>query len=87
MKRVFIDILNHMDRIPNLDELLPKEFAQATQWKEEGLLSHLFIKEDKTGAILVMNGVEIDKAKELVATLPMHNFFEKVDYSYIDEQF
>ena len=87
MKRIFVDILNHMDRIPNLNDLLAKEFAHANEWKAKGILNHLFVKSDNTGAMLVMTADDIDKAKELVATLPMFSYFEKVDYSYIEDEF
>ena len=87
MKRLMIDILNHMDRIKNLNELLPLELAQTTKWKDEGKLCHLFIKEDNTGAILIMDGIDVDSAKSMLSILPMHSYFEKVDYFYIDEQY
>ena len=87
MTRVFIDILNYMDKVPNLNELLPKELAHTTELKEKGILTHLFIKKDNTGAILVMNVDNFDKAKEIIATMPMFSYFEKVDYSYIEEEY
>ena len=87
MKEVFIDVLNHIDRIPNLNDILSKEYELTTKWKNEGKLVHLFVKENRTGAILVMKGVDIDTAKKMIATMPMHSYFEKVDYSYVDEQF
>ena len=80
MKRLLIDILNHLDRIPNLNELLPNEMELSKKMKDEGVLSHLFIKSDNTGAILVMDGVDIDKAKELLKKFPMSAYFEKVDF-------
>ena len=45
------------------------------------------MKSDNTGAILVMDGVDIDKAKELLKKFPMSAYFEKVDFMYIDEEF
>ena len=87
MKSIFVDILNHMDRIPNLNEMLDKEFAHANEWKAKGILNHLFVKSDNTGALLVMTADDINKAKELVATLPMFSYFEKVDYTDIEEEF
>ena len=87
MKRIFVDILNHMDRIPDLNDILAKEFAQTNEWKAKGILNHLFVKSDNTGALLVIAADDIDKGNELVATLPMFSYFEKIDYSYIDEEF
>lgn len=87
MKRIFIDILNHVDRVPNLDEMLKKEYTHSAELKEKGILNHMFVKSDNTGAYLVVTADDIDKAKELITTFPMYAYFEKVDYSYIDDEF
>lgn len=87
MKRVQVNVINYLDRIVNLDELLPKEFAVAMGWKEQGILEHLFIKENRTGAVLVFKDIDEDRAKELVPTLPLFPYFKQVEYSTLEKQF
>ena len=87
MKRVQVNIINYLDKIANLEEMLPKEFAVAMGWKEQGILEYLFIKDNRTGAVLVFKDVEESKVKELIPTLPLFSHFDKVEYSVLDKQF
>ena len=87
MKRIVIDRRNHVDRVPELDEMLKREYTHSAELKERGMINPMFVKGDNTGAMLVMTADDIDKAKELITTFPMYAYFEKVDYSYIDDEF
>lgn len=87
MKRVHVNITSNLENVPNLQELFQKEFAVATQWKEQGILEHLFIKDAAKGAVLVFIGIDDAKANELIPTLPLYKYFEKVEYSILDKQF
>ena len=87
MKRIIVNITDNLDNIPNLEELLPQEYAVAGQLKEDGILEHLFVKEDKTGAVLIMKEVDEEKAREIVKTFPLSNYFDKVEYINVDKQF
>ena len=69
MSRIIVNVIDNLDKVPNLDQLLPQEFAVAGKLKEQGILEHLFIKNDRTGAVLVLKDVDLAKAKELVATI------------------
>lgn len=81
MSRIIINITDNLDKIPDLETLLPREVAHAGQLKEQGILEHLLIKDDRTGAVLVMKDIDVTKAKELVAAFPMFRYFERVDYT------
>lgn len=87
MKTVIANVINDVSKVPNVDEIMPKEFARAMEMKEQGLLKHLFVKEDHTGAILVFVDVTVEKAKELMATLPMFQYFQDVIYTETDQSF
>lgn len=87
MKRIIVNITDDLTQIPNLDELLPKEFAAATKLQEQGILEHLFLKDDKTGAVLVFKDVDEAKAKELVSQFPMFQHFQQVEYIVVDKQY
>ena len=32
MRRIIVDIVNYLDKLPNYEELMPKEFAISTSW-------------------------------------------------------
>ena len=68
-------------------ELQQGEMEYVRQWKEAGLLEHFFITTDRTGAMLLLNGVEEARAKELIGTLPYFPYMAKVVYSHLDKQF
>ncbi|OQP60045.1 hypothetical protein A3860_35330 [Niastella vici] len=87
MKRVQVNIINYLNKITNLQELMPKEFAVVGQWKEQGILEHLYVKDDNTGAFLVFKDTDEARVKELISTLPMFKYFDNVVYSSTEMQF
>jgi hypothetical protein len=87
MKRIFVDISSDLNKVPNLQELLPKEFEAASVMKELGVLEHVFVKSGGTGAVLIFKDVEEQAAKELVATLPLAPYFGTVVYTIAEKHF
>jgi muconolactone D-isomerase len=87
MKRVQVNITSNLSNVPNLDELIQKEFATVGQWKEQGILEHLFVKEAGDGAVLVFMDIDEVKASELIPTLPLSTYFVNVEYLKVDKQF
>lgn len=78
MNTAVVNVINEVSKIPNVDELLPKEMARAMDMKEQGLLRSLFLKKDGMGTILVFVDVTLEEAKELMATLPIFQLFPEV---------
>jgi muconolactone delta-isomerase len=76
-----------MGKVGNLEEILPKEFAKVGEWKESGILAHLFVKEAASGAVLIFNGTDVEKVRQLISELPLFSHFEKIDYILLDKQF
>lgn len=87
MNRVFVNITLYSGDVPNFEELLPKEQAAANEWKEEGILEHLFNRNDKNGVILVLKDVDEVKAKLLVDTLPLAPYFRATEFIVTEQQF
>lgn len=87
MRVVQVDITSHLAGVPNLQALLGQEFATVSRWKEEGILEHLFVKDDQAGAILVFKNVEEAHVEELIPTLPLSSYFTHVAYSAAEKQF
>ena len=87
MKRIIVDIVNYLDTLPNYQELMPQEFAISTSWIQEGVLEHRFIKENKTGAILIFKDIDMPEVKRMITSLPMYHNFDKVEYTRVNEDF
>jgi hypothetical protein len=53
------------------DAYVPAEKQRVTELREEGFISDLFFKSDKSGPILVLNNTNRDEAQWRLATLPL----------------
>ena len=77
-----------MDSIPsNFHEIIKQEQEVVSQWKAEGFLEHLFLRETKNGAVLIFKGIDEEKAKELMSTLPLYKLKKSVEYLNLIQQF
>lgn len=85
MNRVMVNTV--LGPVENVQELLPNEFAIVAKWKEEGVLEHILIKEAASGAVLIFQGTDQEKVKQLMSGLPLFKHFQKVDYTVLDKQF
>ena len=57
------------------------------KWKEEGILESLFLWDAKNGAVLIFKGIDEEKAKELMETLPLFKLQKSVEYFSLIKQF
>jgi hypothetical protein len=87
MNRVIIDITSNLNNTPNLGQLLQEEHALCNKWKAEGILEHLFIKENAKGAVLIFKDVDEETVKLLIPTLPLSMYFINVYYLPFDKAF
>ena len=77
-----------MENIPsNFQEIIKHEQEVVAQWKAEGILEHLFLKETKNGAILIFIDVDEAKVRELMTTLPLYQLKKSVEYFSLMQQF
>lgn len=77
-----------MDNIPsNFQEILKQEQEVVAQWKAEGFLEHLFLRQSKNGAVLIFKGIDEQKAKELMVKLPLYQLKKSVEYLNLMQQF
>ena len=76
------------DQLPsNFQEIIEHEQAAVAQWKEAGILAHLFLRPTSNGAVLIFNDVDEPKARELMASLPLYPFMQSVEYLPLMKQF
>jgi muconolactone D-isomerase len=77
-----------MENLPaNFQEILIHEKEVIEKWKEEGILEHLFLRQNKNGAILIFKDIDEEKVKELMATLPLYKLKKSVEYLNLIKQF
>ena len=77
-----------MENIPsNFQEILIKEKEVVEQWKAEGILEHLFLRQTKNGAVLIFKDIDEEKAKELMEKLPLYQLKKNVEYLNLIQQF
>jgi hypothetical protein len=86
--RIQVILTIDTDNLPdNFQEILIKEKEVVAQWKAEGFLEHLFLRQTKNGAILIFKGIEEDKARELMEKLPLYQLKKNIEYLILIKQF
>jgi len=77
-----------MDNLPeNFQEIIIHEQEVVALWKEQGILEHLFLRQTKNGAVLIFKGIDEEKVKEVMTTLPLYKFRKSIEYFSLIEQF
>ena len=64
----------------HFQEIIKHEQVAVAQWKEAGILTHLFLRPTRNGAVLIFNDIDEPKARELMASLPLYPFMQSVEY-------
>ena len=72
---------------PNFQEIIKHEQEVVAQWKEEGILEHLFLRQGRNGAVLIFKDIDEQRAKELMETLPLYKLMKNVEYYCLMKQF
>lgn len=76
------------DNLPsNFQEIIKHEQEVIAQWKVDGIIEHLFLRQTKNGAVIVFKDIDEAKAKELMETLPLYQFVKSVEYFHLMKQF
>ena len=76
------------DNLPaNFQEILKKEQELVAQWKNEGILEHLFLREKRNGAVLIFKNVNKEKAQEIMKILPFYQLKTNIEYYNLMKQF
>ncbi len=88
MNRVQVILTLDMDNLPaNFPEILKEEQAIVANWKAEGFLEHLYLRQSKNGAVLIFKDMEEEQVKVLMETLPFFKIKKSVEYFNLILQF
>jgi hypothetical protein len=87
-KNILVVFTIDTENLPsNFQEIIKHEQEVLAQWKSEGFLEHLFLRQTKNGAVIVFKDIEEAKAKELMQSLPLYQFVKSVEYLQLMKQF
>lgn len=86
-KRLVANTFGDLASIPTLQEVLPNEFKVAEEVKNEGVLESVMVKDGAQGAYLVFTETDAEKVKEYINRLPLHKYFERVEYTLVEKAF
>lgn len=88
MNRILAILTIDTENLPgNFQEIIKHEQEVVAQWKAEGVLESLFLRQTKNGALLVFRDIDEIKAKELMETLPLYKLKKSVEYFALIKQF
>ena len=88
MNRIQVILTIDTDNLPeNFAEILKHEQEVVADWKQKGILDHLFLRQTRNGAILIFKDIDEEKAKELMETLPLYALKKSVEYFNLIKQF
>lgn len=88
MNKILAILTIDLENLPeNFQEILKHEKEVVAQWKQEGFLEHLFLRQGKNGALLVFKDIDEAKAKELMKELPLYQLRKSVEYLSLNQQF
>jgi muconolactone D-isomerase len=88
MNRIQVILTLDMENLPsNFPELLKQEQAVVAEWKSQGFLEHLFLRQAKNGAVLIFKDLEENQVQVLMETLPFYKIKKSVEYYNLIQQF
>lgn len=71
----------------NFQEIIKHEQEVIAQWKADGIIEHLFLRQTRNGAVIIFKDIDEAKAKELMETLPLYQLMKSVEYYSLMKQF
>ena len=88
MNKILVILTLDMENLPsNFQEILKHEQEVVAEWKAEGILENLYLREQRNGAVLVFNGLSETEAKERMTTLPFFKLQKSIEYYSLLQQF
>ncbi len=87
MNKILVILTLDMENLPsNFQEILKHEQEVVAEWKAAGILEHLYLREQRNGAVLVFNGLSETEAKQRMTTLPFFQLQKSIEYFSLLQQ-
>lgn len=88
MNRIQVILTLDMEHLPdNFSEILKEEQAIVAQWKAEGILEHLFLRQARNGAVLIFKDLSEEQVRQLMEKLPFFKIKKSIEYYNLIKQF
>lgn len=88
MNRIQVILTLDMENLPhNFPEILKEEQSVVAGWKSKGFLEHLYLREERNGAIIIFKDLTEEEVKTLMETLPFMKIKKSVEYFNLIQQF
>jgi muconolactone D-isomerase len=88
MNRIQAILTIDTENLPaNFQEILEHEKAVVAQWKAEGILEHLFLRQSRNGAVLIFKDLDEAAVLERMEQLPLMKLKKSVEYFSLIQQF
>ena len=88
MNRIQVNLTLDMGNLPdNFQEILKEEQAMVAQWKADGILEHLFLRQTKNGAVLIFKDLDEEQVKSHMEHLPFSKIAKSLEYFALIQQF
>lgn len=71
----------------NFQEIIKHEQEVVAQWKEQGILESLYLRQTRNGAVLIFKDIDKAKVEELMTTLPLYPLRKSIEYFELIKQF
>jgi hypothetical protein len=80
MNRILVILTIDTENLPhNFQEIIKHEREVVAQWKKEGFLDQLFLRQTKNGAVIIFKDLDEEKVNELMTTLPLYQLKKSME--------
>jgi len=80
MNRILVILTIDTENLPgNFQEIIKHEREVVAQWKKEGFLDQLFLRQTKNGAVLIFKEINEEKVNQLMITLPLYKLKKSME--------
>ena len=80
MNRILVILTIDTENLPaNFQEIIKHEREVVAQWKKEGFLDQLFLRQTKNGAVLIFKDIDEEKVNELMPALPLYQLKKSIE--------
>jgi len=88
MNRIQAILTIDTDNLPaNFQEIIKHEQEVVAQWKEQGILESLYLRQTRNGAVLIFKDIDQAQVEELMTTLPLYPLRKSIEYFELMKQF
>ena len=88
MNRIQVILTIDTDNLPaNFQDIIKHEQEVVAQWKEQGILESLYLRQGRNGAVLIFKDIDQVRAEELMSTLPLYPLRKSIEYYGLIKQF